>query len=325
MEQIGITTTIPIEILYAGGAIPVDLNNIFINSNKRLELIKQAEIAGYPRQTCNWIKGIYAICLKKGIRKVIAVTQGDCSNTHALMETLQLENIEIIPFAYPYDRDRKLLKLEMNKLIEYFKTTWTQVVEVKRYIDYIRNKVKLIDKLTFQNNKVSGLENHLFLVNCSDLKGNPVQFEKEVDNFISKCKKRRQKRDKIRLGYLGVPPIYDNLYEYVESFHSRIIYNEIQRQFSMPYQTTDLVTQYQRYTYPYDIFGRIKDIKRQVTLRKIDGLIHFVQSFCFRQIEDMIIRRKINLPILTLEGEDPTALDARTKLRIESFIHMLTS
>ena len=49
---------------------------------------------------------------------VVAVTQGDCSNTHALMETWQLEGIRVIPFAYPFDRDVDLLRLQMQKMVE---------------------------------------------------------------------------------------------------------------------------------------------------------------------------------------------------------------
>lgn len=48
---------------------------------------------------------------------MVAVTQGDCSNTPALMETLELAGIETIPFAYPFDRDYDLLKAQMDKLI----------------------------------------------------------------------------------------------------------------------------------------------------------------------------------------------------------------
>jgi benzoyl-CoA reductase/2-hydroxyglutaryl-CoA dehydratase subunit BcrC/BadD/HgdB len=55
----------------------------------------------------------------------------------------------------------------------------------------------------------------------------------------------------------------------------------------------------------------------------VDAVVHYVQSFCFRQIEDLIIRKKLPLPILTLEGDKPTPLDARTKIRIEAFLEML--
>ncbi len=48
-----------------------------------------------------------------------------------------------------------------------------------------------------------------------------------------------------------------------------------------------------------------------------------MQSFCFRQVEDLILRYEMDLPILTLEGDKPAPLDARTKVRIESFIEMV--
>ncbi|MEM5770035.1 MAG: 2-hydroxyacyl-CoA dehydratase, partial [Bacillota bacterium] len=44
---------------------------------------------------------------------------------------------------------------------------------------------------------------------------------------------------------------------------------------------------------------------------------------CFRQIEDMIIKAKLELPVMTIEGDKPGALDARTKLRLDSFVEML--
>jgi benzoyl-CoA reductase/2-hydroxyglutaryl-CoA dehydratase subunit BcrC/BadD/HgdB len=120
MAHIGITTTVPVEVILAAVHVPVDLNNIFIQDRNAGRLIEEAEDAGYPRNICGWIKGLYSVTGDSGsIDKVIAVTQGDCSNTHALMETLQLAGIETIPFAFPYDRDYDLLKLQMDKLIEF--------------------------------------------------------------------------------------------------------------------------------------------------------------------------------------------------------------
>jgi benzoyl-CoA reductase/2-hydroxyglutaryl-CoA dehydratase subunit BcrC/BadD/HgdB len=37
----------------------------------------------------------------------------------------------------------------------------------------------------------------------------------------------------------------------------------------------------------------------------------------------MIIRRKLPWPVLTLEGDKPSPLDARSKIRLEGFIEML--
>src|SRR3990172_6404205 len=118
MERVGFTTTIPVEAVLAAGKIPVDLNNIFIASDDPDGLDETAEADGLPRTTCGWIKGLYTVARQAGIKDIIAVTQGDCSNTHALMELWQAEGIRIIPFAFPYDRDIDLLKLQVRKLMD---------------------------------------------------------------------------------------------------------------------------------------------------------------------------------------------------------------
>ena len=84
-----------------------------------------------------------------------------------------------------------------------------------------------------------------------------------------------------------------------------------------------MTEQYLRYTYPYDIFARIADIAEAVAQRRLDGLIHYTQSFCFRQIQDRLLRQHLNLPILTIEGDRPSPLDHRTRLRLEAFVDVL--
>ena len=325
MLKIGITTTVPVEIILAAGYTPIDLNNIFIMDKEPNKLVEEAETAGYPRNICGWIKGLYSVVLstENKIDKVIAVTQGDCSNTHALMETLQLSGVETIPFAYPFDRDYDLLKLQMDKLIKILGTDWDSVEYQRKRLINVRKKVAEIDTLTWRDNTVSGIDNHIFQVSCSDFDGDVDLFEKKVDKFLLKAKTAPEKNEEIRLAFIGVPPICPDLYNYLESIGARIVFNEVQRQFAMPNSTDDIVEQYQLYTYPYGVFGRLEDIKSQMEKRNIDGVIHYVQSFCYRQIEDMIFREKLNLPLLTIEGDKPGKIDARTKLRIDSFVEML--
>lgn len=322
-KRVGFTTTIPMEILVAAGRIPIDLNNIFINSPQRDRFLGAAETAGFPKHTCGWIKGIYGVTVAEKIAEVVAVTQGDCSNTHALMEVLQTEGVRIFPFAYPYDRDRDLLALQIEKMMGHFGVTPSQVQEAKEALDRVRAKVHEIDRLTWEEGVVTGLENHYFLVSTSDMRGDPRMFEDEVDLFLSEVKDRRPQSEGIRLGYLGVPPIFTDLYDYLEDLGGKVVFNEIQRQFSMPFSIDDMVEQYLLYTYPYSIFARLEDIKREVRRREINALIHYVQAFCYRQIGDIILRREIRLPILTTEGDSPSPVDARTKLRLESFVEML--
>ncbi|MBM4085654.1 MAG: 2-hydroxyacyl-CoA dehydratase, partial [Planctomycetes bacterium] len=108
-----------------------------------------------------------------------------------------------------------------------------------------------------------------------------------------------------------------------EGLGARIVFNELQRQFAMPYATRDLYDQYSRFTYPYDIFFRLADVQAEIQRRRLDGVIHYVQSFCYRVMQDSLVRRTLKLPILTVECDRPGPLDARNKTRIEAFIEML--
>lgn len=324
MRKVGLTTTVPVEVIYAAGWTPVDLNNIFITHDNPQSLVEEAELAGYPRNLCAWIKGIYTTVIKnEDIKRVVAVTQGDCSNTHALMETLYLHGIQLIPFAFPFDRDRDMLKLQIEKMMAAFGVCWSGVRNWKERLDGVRRLVHRIDELTWQDNKVSGFENHLWQVSCSDFNGDPDRFAREAEEFLAELGARPEIDATVRLGYIGVPPIMTDLYPYLESRGARVVFNEIQRQFSMPYDTDDIVDQYALYTYPYDIFWRLQDITKETEKRRLDGIIHYAQSFCYRQIQDLIIREKIKVPVLTLEGDKPLRLDARTKMRIDAFVEML--
>ena len=167
------------------------------------------------------------------------------------------------------------------------------------------------------------IDNHIFQVSCSDFDGNVDLFEKKVDQFLLKAQTAPEKGEELRLAFIGVPPICPDIYNYLESIGARVVFNEVQRQFAMPNEVADIVTQYQLYTYPYGVFGRLEDIQEEIDKRNIDGVIHYVQSFCYRQIEDMIFREKLNVPLLTIEGDKPGKIDARTKLRIDSFVEML--
>lgn len=328
MSEIGITTTIPVEVVYAAGAVPVDINNIFIGDPDPAQLVEEAELAGFPYNVCGWTKGIYSAVKRGGLQRLIVVTQGDCSNTHALTEVLVDEGVEIIPFAYPYDRDRDLLALSIDKLRDHMGAAPEHVAAAKRRLDEIRAKVHRIDEFSWQTGAVTSGQAHYFQVCCSDFNRDPEAFDREVEAFLMSIESCEPPQDSppegsLRLGYIGVPPILTDLFDFIETLGARVVFDEVARQFSMPFETDDLVEQYRLYTYPYDVFGRLADIQAEVAKRRIDGVIHYTQSFCFHQIEDMIIRRHLNLPILTLEADRPGRLDARTKLRIESFVEML--
>lgn len=321
--MVGFTTTIPLEVLIAAGRRPVDLNNIFITDPDPQGLIEEAEVAGFPRNICGWIKGLYGVTRRRGIEEVIAVTEGDCSNTKALMEVLSLEGVTTVPFAYPFDRSTETLTHEIDKLARHFGVTRQQCEAARERLQRVRRKVHEVDRLNWREDRVSGGESHYYQVCTSDMNGDLDAYENEVDAFLAEARRREPLRQGLRLAYIGVPPIFADLYDTLEGMGARVVFNETQRQFSMPYPVESLVEQYRRYTYPYDIFTRLADIETEIARRRVDGVIHYVQAFCFRQIEDLIVRQRLKTPILTLEGDRPGPLDARTRIRLEGFIEML--
>lgn len=323
MNRIGFTTSIPVEIIFAAGKIPVDLNNIFIASEQAAALVEKAEEAGYPRNTCGWIKGLYSAALTNPMEAIIAVMEGDCSNTQALMETLQLQNINVIPFAYPFARDPDMLKAQIYKLMDYFQVSLEQVNRVKKELDGIREMCRELDLLTWRENQASGYENHLYLVSSSDFMSDPLQYEKQLRSLLAEVRRRKPDHNAVRLAYIGVPPIFTDFYHELEKMGARVVYNEVQRQFSMPYICDDIVEQYLKYTYPYGAFARLQDMETELKLRQVDGIIHYTQTFCYRQIEDMIYRQRLPYPFLTLEGDKPSKLDARSRMRLEAFVELL--
>ncbi len=322
-RSVGITSTVPIEVIYGSGCRVVDLNNVFIEDRSAPAMIERAERAGFPESSCAWIKGIYSAAHASDVDAVIAITQGDCSNTHALMETLEIEEVRTIPFMYPYDKDRRFLELQIEKLMREFDVTWDAVHDGLKRLDALRADVAEIDRMTWEAGLVSGLENHYFHICCSDMRGNPEAFGAEVKHFLAGLASRKAGEYDIRLGYVGIPSIIGGLYEYIESQGGGVVFNELQRQFSMPPNSDSLVDRYLGYTYPYHVRYRLEDIGREIRRRRIDGLIHYVQAFCFRQIEDIIMRKEIDVPVLTIEGNRPGRIDLRTKVRIEAFLDML--
>lgn len=324
MKRIGITTTVPSEVLIAAGYTPVDLNNIFITSNNHQEYIDLAEREGFPKSLCAWIKGIYGVCIKENIKEVVGVVEGDCSNTKALIEVLTLKGIKIYPFAYPTTHTYKDVKREIEKFMDLFNVSVEQVEQVRNNTKTARKLAREIDNFSIEG-RVSGFENHLYQVNLSDFEGDIRSYEELLRRDVEKIKKRKPMHKTLRLGYIGVPPMTGDIYDYVENLDAKIIYNEVQREFTFPRieKSSDIFFQYFDYTYPYDVNFRIKEIKQQVELRSLDAIIHYTQNFCYRAVEDIIIKQKIDIPILNIEGDKANKLDARTKLRLEAFLDML--
>jgi benzoyl-CoA reductase/2-hydroxyglutaryl-CoA dehydratase subunit BcrC/BadD/HgdB len=214
---------------------------------------------------------------------------------------------------------------EIKKFMNSFNVTLEQVEKVRKRLSIVRHLAKEIDELTYIENKATGFENHLYQVSLSDLNGDADAFETDLRKIIAEIKRRKPINKKLRLGYIGVPPMTADIYGFVENFNAHFVYNEVQREFAFPRadKALNIYEQYHDYTYPYNTDFRIAELKKQIKERKLDGLIHYTQAFCYRAVEDIVLKEKLDIPILNIEGDKLNTLDARTKLRLEAFLDML--
>jgi benzoyl-CoA reductase/2-hydroxyglutaryl-CoA dehydratase subunit BcrC/BadD/HgdB len=321
--RVGITTTLPIEVLRAAGCRPVDLNNLFISRGERERAVQEAEGVGFPRSTCAWIKGIYATAKAEGFGRVVVVTGGDCSNAEALGEVLADEGVDVVAFAFPPRPDRAATARAVEALAQRFETTADAAEEVFARLSRSRALLAELDELTWREGVVSGRENFDWLLKACDFGDDVDGFEEEAARFLAGAQGRRGQAARVRLGVAGVPPINDDLFEFLENLGAAVVFNELPRQFALLAGGDDLADAYTRYTYPYGAGPRIADINREVERRGVQGLVHYVQSFCYRGIQDILVRRAVPVPVLTLEGERPGPLSAQQRLRLETFVEML--
>lgn len=323
-SRIGITTTVPIEILFAAGAVPVDLNNIFVAHTDPRGLLTDAERAGFPQSACAWIKGLYGVIHREKIGRVIGVTEGDCSDTGALMEILESEDIGVVAFGYPRERTRGALTERMKRLADELGTTLEAAAEWKERLDDIRRLAANIDRCAWQDGTMSGNDLFLSLLACSDMLGDPDACRQQLQKQISQTEARPAPAPRVRLGCVGVPTIFSDLWQVLDGLGARVVYHETPQEFSrIGGIGMDLLESYLDFSYPYDVFSRLARVRDEIERRQIRGVIHYVQSFCHRQLHDRLVREGLGVPVLTLEGDRPGVVDGRARVRIEAFIEQL--
>lgn len=351
---IGLTTTIPIEVLFAAGRRPVDLNNLFVADPASGARIEAAERAGFPASCCAWIKGLYGTIHHHGVGEVIGVVAGDCSETHALLDVLRHEGLTVHPFAYPHDRDPDRLAQSMADLAERLGVSLASAAAWKARLDEPRALVAAVDQAAWERGTIPSGALFDLLLACTDFAPGREAVARQAHALLEAAGEAATNRSappvrRIRLGCLGVPTILSDLWTVIEEAGGRVVYHEVPAQFAMlhalPTATNtatttpagvsserslgdaeavaELVAAYRAFTYPYDAAHRIRHIAMETAKRDLDGLIHYTQSFCHRQIHDRLLRDSLSLPILTLEADRPGPVDGRTRIRIEAFLEQL--
>ena len=322
-KRIGLTTTVPHEIIVAAGCVPVDLNNVFISAADRLAWLERAENEGFPAGICAWIKGIYAAVRAGCVDAVVTVLTGDCANTRALAEVLRHRGVATIPFDFPSQPEPAAVRQSLEDLARRFAVSLEQAERVRRQWIPVRRDLAELDRLADEEGRVRSAELHQWLVSASDFNGDAERFAAELSGFLVAVARRPALPPAVRLALLGVPPIFENLFEALEERGAQVVFDEMPRQFAMPYECKDLIEQFCRYTYPYDSTPRLADLRREVGRRRVRAALHYLQAFCHRQIEHIIIRESLPVPVLALEGDRPGPLTGQTLTRLDAFLEML--
>jgi len=358
---VAFTTTIPQEYIWAAGLIPLDLNNYFITGDSNLYSMRAEEL-GMPRNTCSWIKGLLGVfteqTLLEEISLIIAVTEGDCSNNHGLMSLYKyyFPSIPVLGFSYPSDKNEAKLSIELNKLGSYLGVKTEDALKYKKILDKIRAKIAKLDEQQDLQASIPAEKIQKLLVSATDFNGDYLNYEKQLDEMLGEINHLESQnylknkladgeaesgedylqlkeqaeaksiinRQTVKLGYCGVPCIIKDLFTYIEdNFSAKISYFEVERDFCMLTNNETLEGQYLSFLYPYDVYARIDNINAEVLKRKLDAMIYYTQSFCHRQIDTVLMKNLIKVPLLVVEGDAPSNLDMRTKIRIESFMENL--
>ena len=322
-RPIGLTTTIPPEILFAAGYCPVDLNNVFVAESKNNDWVSQAERDGFPAQTCAWIKGLYTTLHKLNLHDVVGIVEGDCAETKTLGSIWKSEGITVYPFVFPSSRDIADMARELDRFLPLIGTNRDAVMREKARLDGIRQRA--LEGYTLANNgNVRGSDLFSMLLLLCDFMGNPDVCAAEIDRRISQWE-TEENRDFVRLACVGVPTIWSDLWDVAESAGARFVDFETPRQFAL-FSGIGLSIEETlvRYTYTAPMDMRLLDMHNILRERKIDGVVHYTQSFCHRQIEDKLWRKELKVPLLTLEADRPGKIDERSKTRLEAFIERLS-
>ncbi len=325
-SRIGLFSTVPLEILLAAGLRPLDVNNAFVRDPDPRALLDRAEAAGLPRTLCAWTKGLYASTLALGLRRILVVTEGDCSANRAMAELLRDRGVEVVTFRYPLaERSEDGVFAALEVLADRLGTTLAAAEDVRKELAPLRAALDRLDRLTWEEGRIPGAENHRWLVSSSDLGGgDATAFLADLEAAISAGARREPAPQGPRLGLFGVPPALTDLHDAVETAGARVVFNEVASDFAMIPPASGLPEQYRRYAYPYGVEARAERAVREADRRDLDAWLVYDQSFCHHNLELPAVDRLLgDRPRLHLEGDAPGPVAGRDRIRLEAFVQTL--
>jgi predicted CoA-substrate-specific enzyme activase len=325
---IGLFSTVPVEVLLAAGMQPLDLNNLFVQDANPGRFLAAADAAGVPMTVCAWTRGLYGVCKLLGLERVVLVTQGDCFANHALGRRLAQEGVEVLQFAYPspFSPDPAA---ELGRALEVFcqrlGTSLEAAEAVRRELIPLRRALGRLDRETWETGRVTGWENHQWLLSSTDLGGRePGEYLAGLEAFLKTIAGRPpMPPPNPRLGVFGVPTALTDLHQRAKEFGASVGYNESPFDFAMTAEAGSLGQQYLGLAWPLGVPRRLAKAAQEGRRRGLDGFVVYEQLFCHHGVTASLPAEHLGVPVLRLEGGEPGALEPRDLLRLEAFVNSL--
>jgi len=202
MQPIAIFSTCPIEILYAAGLVPRDINNLFVTHERPESLLAEAEAAGIPPTVCTWTRALLGTTVAHRFPKALVVVRGDCANNAIVGRLLLPPSVEVIEFSYPQSNsDRPGLRKALRSLMRRLNVAPTQVDAVFERFRPIRQMLLQIDQLAAQG-RIPAPVARFCLLDSTDMGGDPDKYQARLAGLIAECLRDPQPA----LAALGPPP-----------------------------------------------------------------------------------------------------------------------
>ncbi len=308
VPKIGITALVPPELIYACGGESFDVNNVIPASRR------------YPgNKLCAWTAIWKEMLVNREIKvdSLVVVAGGDCHNALVDGQKAAMSGLPTHFFFYPFDGDPEYLESQLYKLSDFlgdikYPDKFKEIKELKKLGQNIDKKRS--------TGRISGSEAFRVLISSSDLLGDPDEFRRTIASV-----KESDIRLDNRVALIGVPPIYHDFHDIAQELGLQIVFDELPYEFIRHggADLQEIALDYCDYTFARPIEFRLDFLHKELEKRKIDGIIHYTQFACHHMLEDEIMRKELDYPMLTIQGDLPGKTPQQITLRLEAFREML--
>ncbi len=310
LGTVGITALVPPELVFGCGQTPLDLNNAVPTS----ECVPRGKL-------CAWTATWRDMLLRGDMRvdRLVVVAGGDCHNALVDGQRVAAKGIPTHYFFYPFDGDEDEMRRHLQDLEAFLggisdQGAVTRVADVKDLciqLDVARCRRRVLGSRVF---------NHL--IQLCDMGGDLDRFESSVRRALEEVP---SEVPETRIALVGVPPIYPDFHQVCEGYGMQVVFDELPWEFvRMGGRTRDTMARnYAGYTFARDLEYRFDRLEQELSRRRVEGVVHYTQYACHHVLEDEMLRQRLDLPMLTVQGDLARRCPEQERLRLEAFSELL--